>query len=136
MYLLDTNVISELRQPRPHGGVVAWLESVPDAAVHLCASTLGELQVGIEKAREQDPVKASQIEAWVDQVAQDMAVLDIDAPTFRIWAQMIHSRSDTVRDDALVAACAQRHGLTVVTRNVRHFSDFGVPLLDPFAWQG
>jgi toxin FitB len=60
MYLLDTNVISELRRPRPHGAVVAWLEGVADHDLHLSAVTLGELQAGVEITREQDPERASQ----------------------------------------------------------------------------
>lgn len=63
MYLLDTNVVSELRKQRPHGGVVAWLQSIDDAQSYLSAVTLGEIQAGIELTREQDPGKAEEIEA-------------------------------------------------------------------------
>jgi predicted nucleic acid-binding protein len=63
MYLLDTNVVSELRKPRPHGAVLAWIKSVPDSALHLCAVTLGEIQAGIELTRERDAAKAASIEA-------------------------------------------------------------------------
>jgi toxin FitB len=69
MYLLDTNVISELRKPRPHGGVVAWLESINSNDLYLSAVTLGEIQAGIELTREQDPLKAAEIEAWADALA-------------------------------------------------------------------
>ena len=65
MYLLDTNIVSELRKPRPHGAVVAWLESVDDARLHLATVTLGEIQAGIELTRERDPHKAEEIEAWL-----------------------------------------------------------------------
>jgi hypothetical protein len=75
---LDTNVISELRRPRPHGAVVAWLEEAADEDLHLSAVTLGELQAGVELTREQDPEKAAEIEAWIDQVAQTWNVLSID----------------------------------------------------------
>ena len=61
MYLLDTNVISELRRARPHGGVLAWLQSVSDAELHVSAVTLGEIQSGIEITREHDPVRAAEI---------------------------------------------------------------------------
>ena len=60
-YLLDTNVVSELRRQRPHGGVVAWLQSLDDTQLHLSAVTLGEIQAGIELTREQDPAKAQEI---------------------------------------------------------------------------
>jgi len=95
VYLLDTNIISELRRPRPHGAVVAWLEGVADHDLHLSAVTLGELQAGVEVTREQDPEKASQIEAWIDQVAQTWNVLPLDGRrTFRVWAKLMHRRSD------------------------------------------
>jgi toxin FitB len=132
MYLLDTNVISELRKPRPHGAVVAWLQGVDDADLHLCAMTLGELQSGIETCREQDAAKAAEIEAWVDQVAATYNVLTMDAATFRLWAKLMHRQSGTVLEDALIAASALVHKLTVVTRNVRDFERFGVQVLNPF----
>ncbi len=68
-YLLDTNVVSELRKPRTHRSVVAWLESLDDAQLYLSAITLGEIQAGIEMTREQDPKKAQEIEAWLTLVA-------------------------------------------------------------------
>jgi len=132
MYLLDTNIISELRRPRPHGAVLAWLESVPDDALHLCAVTLGEIQAGIELTREQDATKAAEIEAWANQIATLYNVLPMDAETLRLWAKLMHRRSDTIYEDAMIAACALRNKLTVVTRNVRDFETFGVGLLNPF----
>jgi predicted nucleic acid-binding protein len=132
VYLLDTNVISELRRPRPHGAVVAWLEGVPDQDLHLSAVTLGELQAGVEITREQDPEKASQIEAWIDQVGQTWNVLPLDARTFRIWAKLMHRRSDELLVDALIAATAIAHHLVVVTRNVRDFAPLQIETLNPF----
>jgi len=64
-FLLDTNVVSELRRPKPHGAVLAWLHSVDDADLHLASVTLGEIQAGIELTREQDPAKAAEIEEWL-----------------------------------------------------------------------
>jgi predicted nucleic acid-binding protein len=132
MYLLDTNVISELRRPRPHGAVVAWLEGVADHDLHLSAVTLGELQAGVEITREQDPEKASQIESWIDQVAQTWNVLPLDGQSFRVWAKLMHRRSDELLADALIAATAATHHLVVVTRNVRDFAALGVETLNPF----
>lgn len=132
MYLLDTNIVSELRKPRPHGAVVAWIEAVADADLYLSAVTLGEIQVGIEMTREQDAPKAAKIEAWADQVAATYNVLPMDATTFRIWAKLMHRQSDTVYEDAMIAASAIAHHLTVVTRNVRDFERFDVPLFNPF----
>lgn len=132
MYLLDTNVVSELRRPKPHGAVLAWFEALDDTQLHLSAVTIGEIQVGIELTREQDEAKALEIEAWLEMVAASYNVLPMDAPTFRTWAQLMHRKSDTVYEDAMIAATAKIHGLTVVTRNVADFKAFGVSLLNPF----
>lgn len=70
MYLIDTNVVSELRKPKPHGAVIAWLQSLDHRQLRLSAVTLGEIQAGIEITREQDTGKAAEIEAWADQVAE------------------------------------------------------------------
>jgi predicted nucleic acid-binding protein len=133
MYLLDTNVVSELRKPRPHGGVVAWLQAAEDSSLHVSAVTLGEIQAGIELTREQDATKAADIEAWLDRLAESMQVLPMDGAAFRAWAQLMHRRSDTLYEDAMIAATAHVHRLTVVTRNVADFKALGVAVLDPFA---
>ncbi len=132
MYLLDTNVVSELRRPRPHGAVVAWLESVADADLHLSAVTIGEIQAGIEITREQDTAKADEIEIWLEQVAQTFNVLDMDAHAFRAWAKLMHRKPDGLMEGAMIAAIAAVHGLTVVTRNIRDFEKLNVPTLNPF----
>lgn len=132
MFLIDTNVVSELRKPRPHRGVLAWFESTQDKDLHLSALTLGELQAGVEITRSQDPAKASEIEAWIDRVAETWSVLALDAAVCRCWARLMHKRQDDLLQDAMIAATAQVHGLTVVTRNLRDFKVFGVNLLDPF----
>lgn len=134
MYLLDTNVVSELRRRRPHGAVLAWLESVSDADLHLSAVTIGELQGGVEMTREQDPGKAAEIESWLVQVAETYNVIAVDASAFRCWARLSHRRSDKLIEDAMIAAAAIIHNLTVVTRNVRDFQVFGVRTLNPFEW--
>lgn len=133
MYLLDTNVVAELRKQRPHGGVVAWLQSMDDAQLYLSAVTLGEIQAGIEWTREQDPGKAEEIEAWLDLVAGAYNVLPMDAATFRAWARLMHRTSDTLYEDAMIAATAKVHGLTVATRNVSDFNALGLDVFNPFA---
>lgn len=132
MYLLDTNVVSELRKPKPHGAVLAWFEGIADEQLHLSAVTIGEIQAGIELTREQDEAKALELQAWLDSVAASYNVLPMDAPAFKAWARLMHRKSDTVYEDAMIAATAKVHGLTVVTRNVADFKAFGVPLLNPF----
>ena len=137
MYLLDTNVVSELRRARPHPSVLDWIRAVPAEQLHLCAVTIGEIQAGIEITREQDPVRAEELEAWLDdRVLDDFDVLTLDAPAFREWARLMHRRSDTLIQDAMIAAVAVVHGLTVVTRNVRDFEQLRVPVLDPFVDRG
>ncbi|WP_018413286.1 type II toxin-antitoxin system VapC family toxin [Methyloversatilis thermotolerans] len=133
MYLLDTNVVSELRRPRPHGGVVAWLQSIDDARLFLSAVTVGEIQAGIELTREQDAIKAAEIEAWLDQVASAYNVLPMDAAAFRRWAVLMHRKSETLYEDAMIAATALANGLTVASRNVADFKALGVEVFDPFS---
>lgn len=131
-YLLDTNVVSELRKQRPHGAVLAWLNSQDDANLHLSAVTLGEIQAGIELTREQDPSKADEIETWLALVAEAYNVVPMDAAAFRAWARLMHRKSDTLYEDAMIAATAQVHGLTVATRNVADFKALGIEVFNPF----
>lgn len=132
MYLLDTNVVSELRRPRPHGAVLAWLRKATDDDLHVSAVTLGEIQSGIEITREQDPAKAAAIELWLEQVALTYAVLPVDGQIFRVWARLMHRKSDTLIEDAMIAATAIVHDLTVATRNGRDIESFGVRTMNPF----
>ena len=132
VYLLDTNIVSELRRVRPHGAVLAWLKRVNDDDLHLSAVTIGEIQAGIEITRERDQTKAAELEAWLEQVARSYNVLSMDAPTFREWARLIHRKPDDPIEDAMIAATATVHNLTIVTRNVRDFDKFEVRTLNPF----
>jgi predicted nucleic acid-binding protein len=132
MYLLDTNIVLELRKPRPSADVVTWLERVEDSDLHLSAVTIGEIQAGIEVTRTQTPDKATELEAWADQLADSYNLLSMDATCFRRWAKLMHRQSSTVYEDAMIAATALVHRLTVVTRNVRDFARFDVPVLNPF----
>ena len=133
MFLLDTNVISECRKPRPHGGVVAWIAAANDADLNISAVTFGEIQKGIERTRMQDADKAATIERWTDQVADNYNVLPMTAEVFRLWAKLMHKQSDTVNEDAMIAATAIVNKLTVVTRNVNDFERFGVKIINPFS---
>jgi predicted nucleic acid-binding protein len=132
VYLLDTNVVSELRRPRPHGAVMAWVRTIPDEHLHVSAVTLGELQAGVEITRERDPEKAAEIEAWIGRIEGLYNVLPLTGACFRAWARLMHRKPDDLVMDALIAATASLHDLTVVTRNVRDFRRLGAPTLNPW----
>jgi toxin FitB len=131
-YLLDTNVVSELRKPRPHGAVVAWVNDQQDEQLFLSAVTLGELQAGIERTRRQDPGKASEIELWADQVAASFQILPMDAMCFREWGRIIDRKPDELLEDAMIAATARVHRLIVATRNEGDFKRLDVRIFNPF----
>ena len=133
MYLLDTNVVSELRKPKPHGSVLQWIQDVSDADLHISAVTIGEIQAGIELTRDQDEPKAAELEQWLEMVSGTFNVIPMDALAFRVWARLMHKASDTLYEDAMIAATAKVHKFTVVTRNVADFKHFGVTVLNPFA---
>lgn len=132
MYLLDTHVVSELRRPKPHGAVVAWLASVNDQDLFVSALSLAEIQRGIEITRQQDAAKAQNLELWLDQLAASFEVLVLDAVVMREWARMMHRRSNTLSEDAILAATAKVNGLQMVTRNTPDFEALGVVCLNPF----
>lgn len=132
MYLLDTHVVSELRKPKPHGAVVQWLQEAAEADLHISAVTIGEIQAGIELTRAQDAAKAAEIEQWLELVAASYNVIPMDAGAFRVWARLMHRASDTRYEDAMIAATATVHKLSVVTRNTADFRHFGVSVLNPF----
>lgn len=132
MYLLDTNVVSELRRARPHQAVLNWIQDIPADQLHLSSVTIGEIQAGIEITREQDPAKADEIEDWLERVLNAYDVLPVDAAAFRQWARLMHRQASQLLQDALIAAVAIVHRLTVVTRNTRDFDQLDVPVLNPF----
>ena len=112
---------------------MAWLESLDDSQLYLSAVTLGDIQAGIELTREQDPDKAKELEAWLELVAGAYNVLPMDAATFRAWARLMHRKSDSLYEDAMIAATAKVNGLTVATRNGADFNALGVAVCSPFA---
>lgn len=135
MYLLDTNVVSELRRQKPHGAVVAWLQSVDDKDLYLSSVTLAEIQAGIKITRDQDVQRAIELEEWLDAVATTYNILTLDGAAFRTWAKLMHKKSDTLYEDAMIAAIAKVNKLVVVTRNITDFESFDVPLLNPFEYK-
>ncbi len=132
MYLLDTNVVSEFRRKKPHGAVLKWLEQAKDVKLHICAYTVAEIQIGIEKTRRSDPVKATDLEVWLEKIIDSYPILSLDEKIFRIWAKIIYGKPTHHREDALIAATAIQHRLIVVTRNEKDFKQFGIEVLNPF----
>jgi hypothetical protein len=94
--------------------------------------TIGEIQAGIEITRDQNPGKAEELEAWLQRVQSAFGILPMEAAAFREWARLMHRKSETLTEDAMIAATAKVNGLAVATRNVRDFRMLGVTLLNPF----
>lgn len=133
MFLLDTNVISEVRKARPHGALIQWLQRLAPSAISLSAMTIGELQAGVVKTRRHDPVKADELDAWINAICMTNNVLPIDVAVSREWGLLMDGQSRLLIEDAMIAATARVHGLTVATRNVKDFAIFSVPVINPFA---
>jgi hypothetical protein len=131
-FLLDTNVITEVRKLKPHGAVLEWLRGLATEQMFLSAVTLGELQPGIERTRRQDVKKAQEIETWVDQMAGSHNVLAMDGACFREWGRIKEGNPERLAEDAMIAATALVHDLTVATRNERDFHRFRVRVFNPF----
>jgi len=135
VYLLDTNVISELRKPRPHGAVLAWLASVRPAKLCLSVVTLGEIQAGVERVRPTDPAKARELEAWADTALSAFEILPIDAAIIRQWARHKRGKRDENFEDNIIGITALLHRLVLVTRNTKDFQDFKIEVVNPFQFK-
>lgn len=131
-YLLDTNVVSELRKTKPHGAVLAWLSSLRPEQILIPAVTMAELQTGVELTRRQDPAKAQEIESWLLSLEMTFACVPMDAACFREWARLMTGRPDALRSDAMIAATARVHGFEVATRDESDFKHLGVKVVNPF----
>lgn len=138
MYLLDTNVISELRKVgdgKADAAVVAWVSEVDAGEMFISALTLMELEIGILRVERRDPAQGARLRAWFDsQVCPEFEdrTLSIDGAIARRCARL-HVPDPKSERDALIAATALEHGLTVVTRNMADFAATGVSLINP--WQ-
>lgn len=133
-YLLDINVLSETRKRHPSAAVADWIAATPPERLHISVLTLGEIEQGIARIRGRgDWQQAAALERWLSdlQAGFDDRVLTVTLPIAAAWGRQQYSQPLPVID-ALIAATARVHGLTVVTRNVKDFALTGVDLLSPF----
>ena len=132
-FLLDTNVFREIGRTKPHADVVAWLNSVDDADLAISAITVREVRKGIIKLRAKKREVADEIEISVREVfdAFGNRILPITREIADLWGELL-AQSDKHVDGTGLVATARVHGLTLVTRNLRHTSGRGAATLDPF----
>jgi predicted nucleic acid-binding protein len=133
-YLLDTNVVSESRRPRPDQNALQWLRYTPSRQLHLSVLTVGELTRGIELLQHRDPSQAAAPQRWVGEIVAmfDGRILPFTTEAAAAWGRL-DARHQLPVIDGLIAATALVHHLTVVTRNVKDFERAGVPVLNPFS---
>lgn len=137
MFLLDTDVLSALRRQDRNPDVTRWIGAQRITDLYLSVVTIGEVERGIVRQRTRDPSFARDLAAWLDRVTSRYGdrVLPIDMATARRWGQLSGDLGHAGAD-LLIAATALEHGLTVVTRNTRHFEPTGVAVLNPFVAGG
>jgi predicted nucleic acid-binding protein len=133
-YLIDTNIISEVRKgAKCDRNVAAWYDSILDSDIYLSVLVLGEIRKGIERARAKDPAQAHALEKWLMDVIRSFGerILPIDHAVADEWGRMSAKRSlSTI--DALLAATAKVHRMTLATRNITDVADLGTDILNPF----
>ena len=133
-YLIDTNIISEVRKGRRcDPNVASWYEKIEDASLYLSVLVIGEIRKGIQRIRPKDTIQTNVIENWL--VAVDKAfgerILPIDREVANEWGRLNASRPLPVID-GLLAATANIHHMTLVTRNIAEIADLDVQFLNPF----
>lgn len=135
MILLDTNIISELRKARPHGGVIAWYSQQPSSTLFLSAITIYELQSGAERTRITDKAKARDLDEWILGLQERFGVVAFTATEARLTASLMRRISLDHLEDGMIAATAIAQRLTVATRNTRDFEPFNIPIINPFQFR-
>ena len=137
MYLLDTNIVSELARRQPNQGVVDFMKSIKqsDDPVYLSAMTIGEITKGIDKlAHHGDQDQADKFRRWLSDLKREYAdcVLSVDSDVSELWGSLLAITDETNAIDKLIAATALLYDLTLVTRNIEHVSATGVVCINPF----
>ncbi len=133
MFLIDTDVLSALRRRDRHPELVRWLQAQRTTDLYLSAVTVGEIERGIAQQQRRDPSFARELSLWLDRMLAWYGdrILGVDVPTARRWGRLSGDLGHE-RADLIIAATALEHGLTVVTRNVKHFEPTGVPVFNPY----
>ena len=136
-FLLDTNVVSELRRPRPDPHVREWLGHVASVDLHLSVLVTGEIRRGVELLRPREPDRAASLDDWLEGlvVAYGDRLLPVSAPVADAWGRLSSIRPLSVAD-GLMLATAMVNGLTLVSREAESLADLGVPTLNPWEPQG
>jgi predicted nucleic acid-binding protein len=132
-YLFDTNVLSEVNRRQPNARVLAFVRGISNEDAFISALTVGELRRGAVLRRRTDVDHADRLDAWIASIEADYGprILPVDLPTARLWGELASDRPRPAVD-ALIAATAMVHDLTLVTRNTRDFADTGVALVNPW----
>ena len=133
MYLIDTNVLSALRKKERDPNLVSWMAGRRTADLFLSVVSIGEVERGISQQEGRDPAFARALALWLDSVLAlyGSHILPVDVAAARRWGRLADALGHASAD-LLIAATALEHGLTVVTRNARHFEPTGVSVMDPF----
>ncbi|MGE0668059.1 MAG: type II toxin-antitoxin system VapC family toxin [Sphingomonadales bacterium] len=134
MFLLDTNIISETRKPRPNPGLSRWIAEASPLDLYISVLSVGEIRKGVEKLRQHNARNASEIEEWLTDIEDAFAerVLPIDRRIAHAWGRL-SARAGEHPVDVMLASTAQVHDLTLVTRNVRDVAELGIAMLNPFS---
>jgi predicted nucleic acid-binding protein len=134
-FLLDTNIVSELRKSAPDANVARWSRVNARAGAYISALVVGEIRQGIERVRPRDPKQADAFEGWLDglvDIYRDR-ILPVSVVVAEEWGRMNAATKPPPIVDGLMAATAKVHRLTLATRNVADMARTGVPLVNPFA---
>jgi predicted nucleic acid-binding protein len=132
-YLLDTNVLSEFRRPRPSPNVLAWLAACAPGDAVTSVVVIGEILQGILLLDPSNASRAASLRIWLAGIESTSMVLPVDRPVIEVWAALRVAHPQVVDfEDMLIAATARAHGLAVATRNVSDFDRLGVPVVNPW----
>ena len=133
MYLLDTNVLSALRKGDDRSNLTRWMSAQRMSDLYVSVASVAEVERGVTRQRRRNPTFARTLASWVDGVLAIYGerILPVDLAVARRWG-ILSGVLGHQSEDLIIAATALEHGLTVVTRNIRHFEPTGVPVLNPF----